>query len=449
MQKNYRFQIALAVFAAFVSLLLQKSVVSADGISGQLFPSQLQFQLQFQQGAVDPLVVAQEHNQRAWQAGSSKRKNKLDPFDVIHRQLFVRRASPAEADEDPFATDTETGHSIGARRKPSWVGTKEKRPKQKLSARGAVVVVVQTRNDWSDADYRSLITLGIEPLRLLAVNAVLARGAPKHLQVLAQSSPRLRAISKYQPQWKLSRDLRVSSVFTGEIDERVDIFPFHPDEIEVLKRELNLLAKKEKGLREIQVANRWVERNGRIVPIVQATIRSSLLPTVAEALQHAEFIDVSPATLWIGEARVRGEYGMGSRETDVPRSLQMDFESRRSDFTLADEKGPLPGEDHIYSVEIKDSGEYTAELEFLTPEIGLSLAESDAQRLKERLQGSLLLGLESAQIAREVFETTNEGKAVYRVTARLSAGANRIRVAGVFLPLGPIPYSLNLTAQKP
>ena len=120
-----------------------------------------------------------------------------------------------------------------------------------------------------------------------------------------------------------------------------------------------------------------------------------------------------------------------------------------STLVLADEKGPLPGENHVYRVEIDRPGTYQVELTFRSPEIGLAVAPIAADVLKNRVSRALKLEVDRSALLSEEMNMSPLGEVSHRSLVQLNRGINKIRVGGLFQPLGPVSYTLVLAAKNP
>ncbi len=124
------------------------------------------------------------------------------------------------------ATPDEEQESLNLGR-PAWVGTKEKRPSKKADARKVRHFIVQMNDKLASEDFINLKSLKLEIIRYIPDDAVVVAGTAREAQVLAKSSNRIRAITLYRPEWKLSPELGASSVFSGDpvVVSIVRLFP--------------------------------------------------------------------------------------------------------------------------------------------------------------------------------------------------------------------------------
>ncbi|CAN5632620.1 hypothetical protein BH10BDE1_BH10BDE1_10500 [soil metagenome] len=111
--------------------------------------------------------------------------------------------------------------------RPEWIATKGKRPGKKADARAIRHFVVQMQDHLSNEDFVNFKSLKLTIIRYIPDDAVVVAGTARKAQVLAKSSNRIRAISLYRPEWKLSPDLGTSSIFSGDpvVTSVVRLFP--------------------------------------------------------------------------------------------------------------------------------------------------------------------------------------------------------------------------------
>ena len=122
--------------------------------------------------------------------------------------------------------------------RPAWVGTKEKRPSKKADAKKVRHFIVQMRERISNEDLINFKSLNLTIIRYIPDDAVVVAGTARKAQVLAKSSNRIRAISLYRSEWKLSPELGASSVFSGDpvVTSIVRLFP--GQDVKSLSKEL-------------------------------------------------------------------------------------------------------------------------------------------------------------------------------------------------------------------
>ncbi len=178
----------------------------------------------------------------------------------------------------------------------SWVGTKEKRPKERLSKkvtlRGTKHFVVQMRDRITANDLLNIRSLKIEVLRYLPDDALVVSASPNEIQVLGRSSPSIRAISLYRPEWKLSPALGASSVFSGDPRVQAVLFLFPGEEAEL-------------------VASRFKKSDCRVLSAAGRTITvdcpRSLLQAVASGIDEVEWIEPEPqiSSAWFQDEALR------------------------------------------------------------------------------------------------------------------------------------------------
>lgn len=149
---------------------------------------------------------------------------------LLLRSGTVDLANPSQAIDLLNLPDFESGERIEAGiigGRPVWVGTREKRPRAKVDAKTKRHFVVQMRDAITKADLINFESLKINVVRYLPEDAVVMSGTHRQATVLAKSSNRIRAITTFRPQWKLSPELGASSIFSGDPDIKavVRLFP--------------------------------------------------------------------------------------------------------------------------------------------------------------------------------------------------------------------------------
>lgn len=109
----------------------------------------------------------------------------------------------------------------------AWVGTKEKRPKRKADAKRERYYVVQMHERIAREDLANLESFRLESIRYLPEDALVVKATARKIQVLAKSSPRIRAITPFLPAWKIAPEFGASSIFSGdpEVQAVVQLFP--------------------------------------------------------------------------------------------------------------------------------------------------------------------------------------------------------------------------------
>lgn len=187
---------------------------------------------------------------------------------LLLRSGTVDLVNPSQAIDLLTLPDFESGEHIEAGiigGRPAWVGTREKRPRTKVDARTKRHFVVQMRDPISKADLINFESLKIQVVRYLPEDAVVVSGTHRQATVLAKSSNRIRAITTFRPQWKLSPELGSSSVFSGDpqIKAVVRLFPSASEAAlaKKAKSEIEKALRKSK-VKVLSMANRTIVLEG-------------------------------------------------------------------------------------------------------------------------------------------------------------------------------------------
>lgn len=178
----------------------------------------------------------------------------------------------------------------------SWVGTHEKRPKdrlsKKVSLRGSKHFVVQMWKRITANDLHNIRSLKINVLRYLPDDALVVAASPNEIQVLGRSSPAIRAIAPYRSEWKLSPVLGASSVFSGDPRVRALLILFPQERAEL-------------------VASRFKKSDCRVLSAAARSLvvdcPRSLLQAVASGIDEVEWIEPEPqiASSWFQDPALR------------------------------------------------------------------------------------------------------------------------------------------------
>lgn len=169
-------------------------------------------------------------------------------------------------------------------RRPSWVSTTTIRNNKKADARTVRHFVVQMREPISNADLINFKSLNLKVLRYIPDNAVVIASTARKAQVLGRSSNRIRAISLYQPEWKLSPELGASSVFSGDPDITSVVRLFPGQDVKSLAKRFETAAFKKSKIKIKRASGRTV--------IVESK-RSQL--TTLTAIDGVEWIEPAPS----------------------------------------------------------------------------------------------------------------------------------------------------------
>lgn len=341
-------------------------------------------------------------------------------------------------------------------RKPTWVGTKEKRPRKKADSRATKHFVVQMRDRIAAEDLANFKSFKLKPLQYLPDDAVVIATTARKMQVLSRSSPRIYAIAPYRPEWKLAPELGASSVFSGDPVLRANIRLFPDEDAKAVLTKL-VKSRKTSGFEVLSATEQTIVVEGRrsafhvfansdavqwISP--QHESRDSeygndeesamvaapgIVAEIRDYLQRERKLQ-QPSQAMIKAALMHAGDRTGDGAIDKPINLQ--------GALLVDEKqGLAAGENHVYPVKVARSTELSVTLVYtdashpeaaavpLVNDLDVTVVDSNGRRfgLNDRLNDREYLSL------------------------KVAAGSYSIEVRGTNVPLGRQGYSLIVSTR--